>query len=59
MAMQSFSACDIDALPVNHPLPSASDERSFAALLARVGSGDEPEVATATKQAVAHLASSL
>ena len=32
----SFTACDIEALPVNHPLPGARDTRSFGAQLARV-----------------------
>ena len=50
---QSFTACDLEALPVNHPLPGARDARTFGARLARVGNDGTPE-ATSTTQAVVY-----
>jgi len=52
-ATQSFTACDLEALPVNHPLPGARDARTFGARLARVGNDGTPE-ATSTTQAVVY-----
>ena len=52
-ATQSFTACDLEALPVNHPLPGARDARTFGARLARVGNDGMPE-ATSTTQTIVY-----
>ena len=53
-AEQPFTACDLEALPVSHSLPSARDARTFVAKLARLGGKGWPDAATATAQAVVY-----
>ena len=54
---QSFTACDVEALPVNHPLPGVTDPRTFGAQLTRVtrnGARKLEEAVSTTAQVVVY-----
>ena len=58
-SVQQFTACDVEGLPVNHPLPSASDQRMFAAQLVRVGSDGAPGATSTTPQDVEYVSAGI